>query len=333
MQKPASLLPALVMSAAIASSFCVGSLSAADAVPGLSQRPAVISPSAVRESMLGAARAGQRLVAVGDRGVILLSDDDGATFRQARQVPTRATLTSVVFAHDHKTGWAVGHWGVILNTRDAGENWTLVRSDTTVDQPLFSVTMVSDEEGFATGLWSLLLRTSDGGKTWNNIDLSGKGKNGAGLNLFSAFSSPKGTLFITSEQGTVYRSVDRGMNWTELQTGGKGTLWTGIGLENGAILVAGITGKIYRSTDDGVSWSEIESHTRNSITSLTQLPNGKVIGAGLNGLKLISDDGGLTFKAEQDAQGIPLNAVISNNSGRPVFFSMQGPVAPKNTLR
>lgn len=321
------------MSAAIASGFCVPSLAASEAVPGLSQRSAVLSPGAVRESMLGAARAGQRLVAVGDRGVILLSDDDGATFRQARQVPTRATLTSVVFSDNQKTGWAVGHWGVILNTRDAGENWTLVRSDTSVDQPLFSVTMVSDKEGVATGLWSLLLRTSDGGKTWNNIDLGAGSKNGAGLNLFSAFGTLKGTLFITSEQGTVYRSVDRGMHWTELQTGGKGTLWTGIGLDNGAILVAGITGKIYRSVDDGASWSEIESHTRNSITSLTQLPDGKVVGAGLNGLRLASDDRGLTFKAEQDAQGIPLNAVIPGKGGRPVFFSMQGPVAPQKTLR
>jgi len=321
------------MSATLASSLITPNLAAAEGVPALTQRAAVISPAAMRENMLGAARVGQRLVAVGDRGVILLSDDDGATFRQARQVPTRATLTAVTFANDQKTGWAVGHWGVVLNTRDAGETWTMVRSDTAVDQPLFSMTMLSGQEGIAAGLWALLLRTSDGGKTWNNVELGAKGKNGGGLNLFHVFGSRKGTLFITSEQGTVYRSVDRGMNWTEVQTGGKGTLWTGIALESGVILVAGITGKIYRSIDDGLNWSEVESHTRSSITSLAQLPGGKVLGVGLNGLRLASEDEGLTFKAHHEAQGIPLNAVIANKAGQPVIFSMLGPVAPRNTLR
>jgi len=92
------------------------------------------------------------MVAVGDRGVVLLSDDGGATFRQAKQVPTRATLTTVAFAPDGATGWAVGHWRVILNTRDAGETWILQRDDLSVDQPLFTVAVVSPRRVFVGGL-------------------------------------------------------------------------------------------------------------------------------------------------------------------------------------
>ncbi|MFU0418243.1 WD40/YVTN/BNR-like repeat-containing protein, partial [Acinetobacter baumannii] len=88
--------------------------------------------------LLDATRAGKRVVAVGEHGIVLLSDDEGKTYRQARTVPVSATLSAVSFA-DEKHGWAVGQWGVILATSDGGETWVKQRMDTAVDQPLFSV--------------------------------------------------------------------------------------------------------------------------------------------------------------------------------------------------
>ncbi|MEP6390837.1 MAG: YCF48-related protein [Halioglobus sp.] len=69
------------------------------------------------------ARADVRLVAVGERGVIVLSDDNGSSWSQA-QVPVSATLTAVTFVDD-RLGWAVGHAGVILHSEDAGSTWQL----------------------------------------------------------------------------------------------------------------------------------------------------------------------------------------------------------------
>src|SRR5579871_248389 len=142
--------------------------------------------------VLGATLAGKRIVAVGELGVILLSDDNGAHFRQAHSVPANATLTSVTFT-DARHGWAAGHWGVVLRTDDGGENWRLQRSDTAVDQPLFSIAFRDDKHGWAVGLWSLLVTTDDGGATWKTQQVnqgpdSGAGK--SGLNFFSVFSGP-----------------------------------------------------------------------------------------------------------------------------------------------
>ena len=120
--------------------------------------------------ILSSARAGKRIVAVGNHGIVLLSDTDGADFRQAKSVPVRSTLTAVFFV-DEKTGWAVGQWGVVLRTDDAGESWTLQRHDTSVDQPLFSVWFRDRQRGYAVGLWSLLIETADGGKTWTQVTL------------------------------------------------------------------------------------------------------------------------------------------------------------------
>jgi len=83
-------------------------------------QPAEIAPLAATSLLLDLAQAGDRLVAVGERGHVLLSDDEGVTWRQAKSVPTRAMLTAVYFA-DGEYGWAVGHDETILNTVDGGE--------------------------------------------------------------------------------------------------------------------------------------------------------------------------------------------------------------------
>src|SRR5512144_624546 len=84
--------------------------------------PAAQSPLAARGLLNGLARAGQRIVAVGQRGHVLYSDDAGKTWKQAT-VPVSSDLVAVSFP-DATHGWAVGHDGVILHTDDAGVTWT-----------------------------------------------------------------------------------------------------------------------------------------------------------------------------------------------------------------
>jgi photosystem II stability/assembly factor-like uncharacterized protein len=90
-------------------------------VPAVLSQAALLTPKALAAAMLAVTRAGERLVAVGERGTVLLSDDHGASWKQAA-VPVQVTLASVCFA-DAKTGWAAGHLGVILRSDDAGATW------------------------------------------------------------------------------------------------------------------------------------------------------------------------------------------------------------------
>ena len=84
--------------------------------------PAVKSPRATGSVLLDVTRAGQRLVAVGERGHVLYSDDNGQNWQQGA-VPVSVTLTAVHFPGAQK-GWAVGHDGVVLHSQDGGENWS-----------------------------------------------------------------------------------------------------------------------------------------------------------------------------------------------------------------
>src|SRR5438105_15475911 len=83
--------------------------------------PAVASGRATSVPMTAVDLAGERFVAVGLRGTVLLSDDHGQHWRQAA-VPVSSDLVAVTFATPQQ-GWASGHDGIILHTADGGLTW------------------------------------------------------------------------------------------------------------------------------------------------------------------------------------------------------------------
>ncbi len=295
------------------------------AVPLLQQQAATRLPRPEEGMILGAVRAGKRVVAVGDRGLVMLSDDDGKTYRQAKDVPTRATLTAV-WAVDASTLWAVGHWGVMLVSHDAGETWAIKRSDIARDQPLLTVCFADAKHGVAAGLFSLLLVTDDGA-TWREVKLPAPtGGKKADLNLFQAFTDKQGGLWIAAEQGTVYHSTDQGQSWSALGTGSKGTLWSGLAADDGSISVGGLQGKILRSVDQGNTWVLVETGTRSSITSLVQLPGGKILALALDGVSLLSHDDGAHFAPRRVVDQRAFTAAVADAGGETLLFSQTGVV-------
>lgn len=109
-------------SAASAFAVCLGLTS----VPAFAQddalvEPAILSPLAQRSLLMDLDQVGSRLIAVGERGHILISEDNATSWEQV-QVPVRVTLTASYFV-DEKQGWAVGHDGVVLHTSDGGSHW------------------------------------------------------------------------------------------------------------------------------------------------------------------------------------------------------------------
>ena len=79
--------------------------------------PSSMSPLASRALLLAVTRAGDRFVAVGQRGHILTSDDGGATWKQSA-VPVSSDLTAVFFI-DKDVGWAAFVDRVVVSSFDA----------------------------------------------------------------------------------------------------------------------------------------------------------------------------------------------------------------------
>ena len=99
-------------------------------MPALSD-DALVMPLAPQSLLLDVQFIGGRLLSVGERGHILLSDDLGENWTQAR-VPSRQMLTAVHFPVPRR-GWAVGHDGLVLASIDGGDSW-VVQRDGLLDQ-------------------------------------------------------------------------------------------------------------------------------------------------------------------------------------------------------
>jgi photosystem II stability/assembly factor-like uncharacterized protein len=286
-------------------------------------KPAKAWARAEKSKLLASGRAGNRIVAVGEHGVVLLSDDGGIRFRQAGAVPIASTLTAVTFV-DEKTGWAVGHWGVVLHTTDGGETWTRQRIHLESDQPLFSVQFSSAREGWAGGLWSLLLKTEDGGATWKEIKLPAPPDGAkADRNLNKIIRTKANTLLIACEGGTVLRSTDNGRNWVYVDVGQKASLWSAVSAPDGTVFAGGLRGALYRSNDDGKSWARLDTKTTASITDLAVNQSG-LVAVGLEGLMLQGALGANAFAPTFREDRRALTSVLVNSQGKLVVFSKDG---------
>lgn len=285
--------------------------------------PAMQVSHAGQAMMLATARAGSRIVAVGDHGVIMLSDDGGRSHRQARSVPIDVTLTGVAFVGERE-GWAVGHRGVVLHTQDGGETWAVQRIDQAEDRPLFAVHFFDPHHGVAVGLWSRVMVTSDGGSRWDSIAFSApEGAKKADMNLMALFADAKGRLYATGERGLVLRSEDRGRTWTYEATGYKGSFWTGLATPDGGLIVAGLRGSLYRSGDEGRTWTRVDTRTQSSITGLAMV-GFEIVGVGHEGLTLRSGDQGLTFTTDVCPERLDLTTVAGTEGKQPVVYSRRG---------
>ena len=246
-------------------------------------RPAVL---AAQSLLQGLAPAGSRVVAVGDYGLILLSDDAGATWRQATQVPTRTTLTAVMFV-DPKRGWAVGHGGIVLATRDGGEHWQVQFGRQEAENSLFSVWFSDPLHGIAVGPFGYAIATVDGGRSWS-VRPVGEGED-AERHLNGIFAGNHGRLVVAAESGGVFISDDGGTGWRLITLPYAGSVWGGMRLADASLIVWGMAGHALRSLDNGETWTELATHTDQSLTAGTQLPDGRVVLAGLGGALTVAD--------------------------------------------
>ena len=251
-------------------------------------RPAAPARLAPNSLLLDAVNLGHRLVAVGERGHILWSDDQGQAWQRAR-VPTQATLTAVYF-HGDKLGWAVGHDAIILHSRDGGESWQAQYSDSDLEAPLLDVWFKDHEFGYAIGAYGLFLATTDGGRNWTRRSISDED-----FHLNAIAASPAGRLYIAGEAGHVYRSDDGGETWTTLPSPYAGSFFGVLAPSPDRVLIYGLRGNLFRSDDGGRSWVPVDTGGQASLMGGAVLGDGRIVIVGLGGTILLSNDRGERF--------------------------------------
>ncbi len=271
------------------------------------QGAARVAALATRGLLLGAARAGQRIVAVGEFGHVLLSDDEGASWRQAEHVPTRTTLTSVTFVGAEQ-GWAVGHGGQVLVTTDAGLHWRVQFGTADGADSLFSVIFVDAQHGVAVGPFGYAISTANGGQTWTQFSVM-EGEDGE-RHLNGLFAGNTGRLLIAAEIGGVFLSDDLGATWRLVNLPYDGSVWGGTALNDGSLVVWGMAGHALRSVDNGESWQELATATNQSLTAGVELAGGGLALVGLGGVVTVSDSQYLFKATTRDDRQLAASVVL-----------------------
>jgi photosystem II stability/assembly factor-like uncharacterized protein len=302
---PAALRWAPLMAAL---AFAAGANTPAVAQEEIAPEPAIMAPLAPQALAIDAVAIGGKLIAIGERGHILISTDNGATWRQSA-VPTRAMLTGVFF-YDENLGWAVGHDSAIVRTTDGGTTWELVNWGPEEEAPFFDVWFSDPDNGVAIGAYGAYYVTDDGGLTWDSQPISD-----GDYHLERIAHANDGRLYIAAEAGVAYRSDDDGETWEELYSPYEGSFFGVLPLEGDSVLFFGLRGHLFRSDDAGDTWDEIETGTVAMLTDGAQLPDGTVIITGLGGTILISQDGGRTFELHQQASRRGISAIVDAGGG------------------
>nr|WP_256665954.1 YCF48-related protein [Pseudomonas sp. 8Z] len=289
---------------------------------------AIESPRAQHGLLLDVVNVGKRLVAVGDRGHILYSDDQGQSWVQAK-VPTRQMLTALYFVDDQH-GWAVGHDAQILATSDGGQTWSKQFEDLEREAPLLDVWFKDQQTGFAVGAYGALLETLDGGKNWEDISDRLDNEDAYHLNAIAAVKDSG--LFVVGEMGSMFRSADWGETWERIEEPPyEGSLFGVMGTDQPSTLLAyGLRGHLFRSTDFGDSWQQIPLQTASGgplefgLSGGARLADGSLVIVGNGGSVLRSTDDGRSFSLFNRPDRQSLAAVAAGDKGQLVLVGQGG---------
>jgi photosystem II stability/assembly factor-like uncharacterized protein len=283
--------------------------------------PARLSPLAERGLVNGLARAGSRVVAVGQRGHILYSDDQGAHWAQAK-VPVSVDLTAVYFA-DPMLGWAVGHDGVVLHSIDAGASWSRQldgrKAADGQARPLLDVWFEDARRGMAVGAFGLALCTVDAGATWRSCEADLDNKGGLHLN---AIRSVGGAVYIAGEQGLLLKRDAQG-KFAPLASPYKGSFF-GVTGNDGTVLAYGLRGNAYASHDGGKSWQKAETGVANGLAAGVALADGSLLLVSQAGQLLESHDRGATFRVHPLERPQSAAAALALPGGRLMVGGARG---------
>jgi len=278
----------------------------------------VVDVRSDRIVLMDIAQTGNRLIAVGERGFTLVSDDGGKTWKGSQTAVNRQ-LTGLAF-RDDKVGVAVGHGGSFVRTEDGGTTWSKIAVDEAGEDSLLGVTHLGGDHFIAYGAFGLYFDSQDAGKTWQRKTVLSED-----FDRHISQVIPVGTsLLLVAESGTLARSDDGGTTWVALTSPYQGSYFGALAVKDGSVLAFGMRGNVYRSIDLGTTWQKIETGTTVSLMSGRQLADGRVMLVGNSGLIAESADNGQSFVLHSAQPGKGFAALLEKSGGGIIFAGESG---------
>lgn len=172
------------------------------------------------------------------------------------------------------TLWVVGGFGTILSSANAGNSWHTYSLDD--DIYLTTVQFVDAVHGFVTGEFGIVLYTEDGGSSWQRArELPDN------FYAQAARFIDRSTGWVVGLNGTIWYTNDAAKTWHQESNGNNAPLY-GIDTVGNVLVAVGDNATVlYREPDDP-SWSKLESSagTRMYLRAIVDLGDSKFMAAG-----------------------------------------------------
>lgn len=304
------------------------------AISDVLETPARETSLADKSLLTDVTKAGDRLVAAGERGLIIYSDNQGKSWKQAT-VPVSTTLTSVYFPTPQE-GWAVGHGAVILHSEDAGATWKKqIDGAKAADFVIAGIKkqiaeMQEKVEAAPDDKKDDLSWTLDGMK-FALEDAEADKKTGPWKPLLDVWFANATKGFAVGSYGFIFRTDDGGQTWQD---------WSGhlpnpdryhlngiARLTGGTLAIAGEAGVIFISNDKGDTWEKKESPYAGSLFGVMGTGDvNEMIVFGLRGHVLMSTDLGNSWETVPTKSGNTINSGAVTKDGRITLVGNGGAV-------
>jgi len=154
--------------------------------------------------------------AVGLSGKIIKTTNSGETWVPLISDSIPDTYLRSVYFTDTLTGYVSGDNGIVIKTVDGGNSWK--RLPTQASNAIHSIFFPTQNVGFGVGLYSVF-RTEDAGATWTEKVISTHP-------LMSIFFQDSMTGYTVGASGAMFKTVNGGNTWNELNTGSSQTLYS-----------------------------------------------------------------------------------------------------------
>lgn len=272
------------------------------------ETPAIPTLKAHKKLLLDVTSAGDRLVAVGERGHVIFSDDDGYTWVQG-QVPVITTLTSVYFVNPN-TGWAVGHDAVVLKTEDAGKTWSKQFDGFRANEMV-----LAQAKALKAELESELSKSKVMGGSSRISEAEAKLENAtfaledaqydyddrSTKPLLDVWFKNTNEGFVVGAYGMVFKTIDGGNTWKDwsrnVENPDRFHINSIASVDTQRLMMAGEAGLLLRSSDGGDSWEKMFSPYEGSFFGLQSLTSqGIQVAYGLRGNLARTDNFGSTWR-------------------------------------
>lgn len=275
----------------------------------------VLSSRAQQSLLLDITRSDSRLVAVGDQGTVLLSDDEGGSWQQVT-VPVSVMLTGVTFSTP-QNGWIVGHDGLLARSQDAGQSWQQVMDGTRIN----TLRLASAQQNYARFEQRVAAQPDNEALieqldelSYSLEDAEIAVEEGPTTPLLDIWFRDSSLGFALGGYGLLLKTSDGGDSWK--YWGDRLPNPDGFHLNSmtadhlGRIYIAGEAGLLLRSDDGGDSWVALDVPYDGSFFALTEYRN-RLYLTGLRGNLFVSSDGE-SWRSQDTGYSTTFNGAVSS---------------------